>query len=239
MKKLLVVAIMLVCSVAFAANDFNLQAGLTQNQFKELSKELGLAVTPTPNSPAEPLKTFGFDVALETAVIDIKDSESHWENAWDGGDADGVLMAYRVHAQKGFPFGLDLGASVTKGVNIDFTAVTGEVKYALLKGTVATPAISVKGSYTKVFGLEDINLQTLSAGAYISKGILMFTPYGGVETVFTMASDDSGNDLDNEHVNAYRALAGLQFSPLPLISLNAEIAVGTVTQYGIKAGIRF
>lgn len=238
MKKLLVFAIMMVCSVAFAG-DFGLQAGLTQDQFKDLTKEIGLAVTPTPNSPAEPLKTIGFDVALETAVIDISDGDDFWKGAWDDNDPDGMLMLYRVHAQKGFPFGLDLGASITKGANIDLTAVTGEVKYALLKGTVATPAISVKASYTKVFGLEDIDLQTLSAGAYISKGILMFTPYGGVESVLTMASDDSDNDLDNETTASYRALAGLQFSPIPLFVINAEMAVGTVTQYGLKAAIRF
>jgi len=239
MKKILVFAIMMVCSVAFAADDFNLQAGLTQDQFKDLVKEIGLAVTPTPNSPAEPLKTIGFDVALETTVIDIKDGDDHWKNAWDNNDPDGAILAYRVHAQKGFPFGLDLGASITKGANIDFTAITGEAKYAILKGTAVTPALSVKASYTKVFGLEDIDLQTLSAGAYISKGILMFTPYGGVETVFTIASDDSDNDLDNENVAAYRALAGLQFSPFPLLVINGEVAVGTVAQYSIKAGLRF
>jgi hypothetical protein len=67
----------------------------------------------------------------------------------------------------------------------------------------------------------------------------MFTPYGGVETVYTIASDDSDNNLDDENVAAYRALAGLQFSPLPLIVINGEVAVGTVAQYSLKAGIRF
>jgi len=229
---------MLAASLAFA-DEYEIQSSLTQDQFKSLTKEMGLMVTPTPNSPAEPLKTFGFDVALETSVIDIKQDEGHWKNAWDNGDPDGMTMVNRVHIQKGFPFGLDLGVSVSKGTNIPFTALTGEVKYALLKGTVATPALSVKGSYTRVFGLDDISLQTLSAGVYVSKGFLMLTPYAGAETVFTMASDDSGNDLDDENTNSVRGLAGLQVSPFPFLVINAEVAVGTVTQYGLKAGVRF
>ncbi|ADD67528.1 conserved hypothetical protein [Denitrovibrio acetiphilus DSM 12809] len=238
MKKLLVLAAMMVSSVVFA-DEFKIQNSMTQSQFQDLSKEMGQMVTPTPNSPAEPLKTLGFDIALETTLVNISDGDSHWKNAWDNGDPDSMALLYRVHVQKGFPFGIDLGLSVTKGTNIDFTAITGEVKYAILKGTTVTPALSVKGSYTKVFGLDDIDLQTLSAGIYVSKGILMFTPYGGLETVYTMASDDSDADLDDENVNAVRGIVGLQFSPLPLISINGEIAVGTVTSYGLKAGLRF
>lgn len=238
MKKILVLAVMLICSAAFA-DEFEIQSSMTQDQFKDLAKEIGLMATPTPNSPAEPLKTLGFDIALETSVIDIKNDEGHWENAWDNGDPSGMAVVTRVHVQKGFPFGLDLGASISKGSNIPFTAITGEVKYAILKGTAVTPALSVKGSYTRVFGMDDIDVQTFSAGAYVSKGILMFTPYGGIETVYTMASDDSSNDLDDENVNTARGIVGLQFSPIPLIVVNAEVSVGTVAQYGLKAGIRF
>lgn len=238
MKKILVLAVLLICSAAFAS-EFDIQSSMTQSQFKSLVKEMGLIVTPTPNSPAEPLKTIGFDIALESTVTDISNGNDFWKNAWSDNDPSGYIMANRVHVQKGFPFGLDIGASITKGVNLDFTAVTGEVKYAILKGTVATPAISVKASYTKVFGLDDMSLQTASAGAYISKGILMFTPYAGVEGVYAFASDDSGNDLDNENVGSVRGIAGLQFSPFPLLVINAEAAAGTAMQYGLKLGLRF
>jgi hypothetical protein len=238
MKKIIVLAIMMVCSVAFAG-DIKLSNTITQDEFAELAKEIGMIVTPTPNSPAEPLKTFGFDVALETAVIDISDDQDYWKKAWDGSDPDGMVYAYRVHAQKGFPFGLDLGASVTQGGNIGFTAITGEVKYALLKGSVVMPAVSLKTSVTKVFGLTDLDITTFSFGGYISKGILMFTPYAGAEAIYTMADATDDTAVDGETISAYRGLVGLQFSPLPLISINAEMATGTVTQYGIKAGIRF
>ncbi|PLX69030.1 MAG: hypothetical protein C0602_08085 [Denitrovibrio sp.] len=238
MKKVLVLSLMMVCSVAFAG-DFGIQSTMTQDQFKSLAKEIGLIVTPTPNSPAEPLKTFGFDVAVEAAVININSDEDYWENACDGNDPSSHIAAYRVHAQKGFPFGLDLGLSVTKGGNLGFTAITGEVKYAILKGTVVTPAISVKGSVTKVTGLEDMSVMTGSIGAYISKGFLFLTPYAGIESVAVKASDDSGNDFDDETVASARGIVGLQISPLPLISINLEAAKGTVMQYGLKAGIRF
>lgn len=240
MKKVLVIVSMLICATAFAG-DFKLMPGLSQDDFSNLMKDISLAATPTPNSPAEPLGTLGFDIALETQLTNIDEDSAKWKNAWDNGDPDSAIWANRVHIQKGLPFGLDLGASITKGANIDFTAITLEAKYALLEGSVLTPAVSVKAAYTKVLDLEDVDLQSGLVGIYISKGFLILTPYAGVEDVYTMASEDSDNvDLDDENVNAVRGMVGLQVCPFPFIVLNIEAARGgDVNQYGLKAAIRF
>jgi len=237
-KKILTLILTLACFTAFAG-ELKFAPGFSKTQFRDLVKEIGLAATPTPNNPAEPLKTLGFDIALETSITSIDDSSAHWKGSWN--DADSLVMVNRVHIQKGLPFGVDLGFSVGKGANLTFNTATLEAKYALLKGSAVTPAITVKAAYTKVFGMDDLDMSTLLAGAYISKGILMFTPYGGIESVFVMAEESSSSiDLSSENVNVIRALAGLQFSPLPLVALNAELAASEdVYQLGLKAGIRF
>jgi len=240
MKKILVIVTMLFCATAFAG-DFKLSNSLTQDEFSDLVQDIGLAVTPTPNSPAEPLGTLGFDIALESQFTTIDDGSGRWKHAWDDGDPDSGILANRVHIQKGLPFGVDLGASITKGGNIDFTAVTIEAKYAILEGSVITPAISAKAAYTKVMDMDDIDLQSGLVGLYISKGFLMLTPYAGIEDVYTMASTDSDTvDLDDEDVNAVRGMVGLQICPFPFIVLNVEAARGgDVNQYALKAAIRF
>jgi len=239
MKKVLVIVSMLLCATAFAG-DFKLMPTLTQSQFSDLIQDIGLAVTPTPNSPAEPLKLLGFDVALETQLTTIDKDSDKWENAWDNADPNNTIWANRVHVQKGLPFGFDIGASVTKGANIDFTAVTLEAKYAFLEGSVLTPAVSTKIAYTKVFGLDDVNLQTGLVGLYISKGFLILTPYAGVEDVYTIASEDADVSLDDEQANAVRGMVGLQVCPFPFVVFNVEAARGgDVNQFGLKAAIRF
>jgi hypothetical protein len=91
-----------------------------------------------------------------------------------------------------------------------------------------------------MFGMSDIDMQTLLAGAYISKGVLMFTPYAGVESVYIMAEDSADVDLDKENFNVFRGIVGLQFTPIPLISINAEGAMsGETAQFSLKAGVRF
>ncbi len=238
MKKVIVFAMMLMCSSAFA--EFSLMPDLTATQFKDLVSDLSMAVTPTISSPAEPLKTLGFDIALESQLTTINSDADRWENAWGGAEPANTVWANRVHVQKGLPFGVDLGASVTQGANLDFTAVTLEGKYAFLKGSVATPALSARVAYTKVFNIEDVNLQTFLAGLYISKGFLILTPYAGIEDVYAIASEDSDADLDDETANNIRGLVGLQICPFPLFVINVEAAkAADVYQFGLKAGIRF
>ncbi|WP_277657007.1 hypothetical protein [Seleniivibrio woodruffii] len=239
MKKVLVLVSMLFCATAFAG-DFQLMPTLTQSQFSSLIKDIGLAVTPTPNGPAETLGVLGFDVAVETQLTTIDNKSDKWENSWDNADPNNTIWANRVHVQKGLPFGFDIGASITKGANMDFTAYTIEGKYAILEGSVLTPAISAKLAYTKVTGLEDVNLQTGLAGLYISKGFLILTPYAGIEDVYTIASEDGDLSLDDESANAIRGMVGLQVCPFPFVVLNIEAARGgAVNQFGLKAAIRF
>lgn len=239
MKKLIVIALLLICSSAFA--EIDLQSSMTNSEFKSLVSDLGMIVTPTLDSPAEPLGITGFDIAVEGQLTDIDQNSNHWKHAVSDSDPSGMVGATRIHVQKGLPFGVDLGASVTTGSNVGFTAVTLEGKYAILEGSVITPAISTRLAYTHVSGMNDIKMQTGLAGIYISKGILMLTPYAGFEDIYTVASENSDKvNLRDVDKNNVRGLVGLQVSPFPFMVINGEVArTGEVYQYSAKVGIRF
>lgn len=239
MKKLIVLALMLICSSAFA--DISLQPTMTNKEFKDLVSDLSMIVTPTLDSPAEPLGITGFDIAVEGQLTDIDQNSKHWKHATSDSDPDSAVAATRIHVQKGLPMGIDLGASVTSGANVGFTALTLEGKYAILEGSVLTPAITTKLAYTHVSGMNDIKMDTGLAGIYISKGILIFKPYAGVEDVYATASEKSSKvDLNDVSKNNVRGIVGLQITPLPFIVVNAEAARnGEINQYSAKLGIRF
>jgi hypothetical protein len=232
------------------ARDISFNAGLAQGAFKDLSKEAGAALSYKNLSPAEPLGITGFDVGVESSFVSISTGKNnYWEKAFSN-DAPSMLVLPKLRARKGLPFGIDIGAmySFVPGSNIKLYGA--EVSYAILEGTVATPALKVRGTYTKLTGVDDLSFQTTGIDASISKGFLMLTPYAGVGMVridskaqgrlqtFSTALS-GGSPLSEEKIWQSRYFAGLQISPLPLFAITAEVEYLNRPVYSLKAAIAF
>jgi hypothetical protein len=240
MKKFSTIIILLSATGFASASDIKFTDEITQQEFQDFVKEFGTAVVFNPMSPAEPLGILGFDVSVETVVTDISENENYWKKMVDDNDPFSYLPVPRLHVQKGLPFGIDVGAmySSVPGSNISLWGL--EAKYAILEGTTLTPAFSVRGSYSQLRGVDDIDLSTQSVDALVSKGFLMFTPYAGASVFRIEGSENSSLvDLEQEDEFGYRALAGVQFSPLPLFVINGEVSFGETTQFGLKLGLRW
>ena len=236
-----IIAILLIFMSTFAsAMDITIPDSATQDEFKDFVREVGYALTFNPMAPAEPLHITGFDVSLEIVGTDIDDDKKYWETFIDGTDVDAILPVPRIHIQKGLPMNIDIGAmySSVPDSNINLWGI--EAKWAILEGTVATPALCVRGSYSALSGVDELSLNTMSADILISKGILMLTPYAGASAIRVSGSaDDSNADLDDEDDVIYRLIGGVQYSPIPLLIVNVEVGLGEINQYGLKAGLRF
>lgn len=243
MKKQLVLIFILLCTSYASAMDIEIiDPTITQNEFKSFVKEFGYSLTFNPMAPAEPLGITGFDVGVEIVVSDISDSEGYWKKMVKGTDIDSFIPVPRLHAQKGLPFDIDVGAMLVTVPDSNIQLWGLEVKYAILKGTAVTPAFAVRAAYSQLQGVDDIDLNTLSLDALVSKGFLMLTPYGGVSIVRVSGSetsDDVSVSLDDEDEFIYRILGGLQYTPFPLLKVNLEVSYGETIQAGVKAGIRF
>lgn len=215
-------------------------SGLTQNEFKDFSRELGVALSFNPMSPAEPLGVTGFDASGELVLTDISDNKKYWETLVEDGDPYSYIPVARLHVQKGLPMNIDIGGMYTKVPDSNIKLWGVELKYAILEGTAATPALSIRGSFSKLSGVDDLDINTQSGEILISKGFMMLTPYAGISALRVNSSENSDIvDFNDVHEVIYRGLAGLQISPIPLTVLNLEVSIGEVNQYGVKAGIRF
>ncbi|HCW93213.1 MAG TPA: hypothetical protein DHM44_06000, partial [Flexistipes sinusarabici] len=134
-----VLFIFLVSSV-FAEDIEFTDSTLTQGEFESFTKELGVALSFNPMSPAETLGVTGFDIGAELVVTDISDNKKYWETLVDDNDPSSYLPVPRLHVQKGLPFNIDIGAMYTAVPNSNIKLWGVELKYALLEGTTATPA---------------------------------------------------------------------------------------------------
>jgi hypothetical protein len=238
MKKLLTALLFFVLTASAFADDINLRSSMSQDDFTTLAKEIGSVISFDPNSPADPLGIVGFDVAVET-TLNFVDSDI-WDEAADDGDADSALVMYRVHVQKGLPGKFDIGAMVSQAANSDLTVVGAEIKYAILEGTLATPALSVRAAYSQLVGNDEIDASNANLGLFISKGILFLKPYAGVMGSLNYLKENSDNvDLDSETEYTVKGIAGIQVTPFPFLKINAEAGIGEITQISLKAGIRF
>lgn len=243
MKKilLLMAAIVLVSTSVWAVDlDPSKFTGTVQQQqqnFKDLSKEIGFGLSYFPMAPAEPLGILGFDIGVEATALDINEDKPYWKQM---GDFPGMLPIPRLHVQKGLPFGIDIGAIYSSIPSTNISLWGGELKWAFLKGGITTPAVALRGTYTKLNGVNNLDLNTMGYDISISKGFAIFTPYAGVGQV-KIESDPKnipGNPLTKESITETKYFAGLKVG-LGLVNMVAEADFAEIPAYSLKLGVGF
>ncbi|PLX92594.1 MAG: hypothetical protein C0621_09160 [Desulfuromonas sp.] len=237
MRKL-VLALLLIFTTSGVATagdyDFNFSA-IANDTFKTVVREAGLLSAYRGVAPAEPQGLTGFDVGVELSLVEL---DSKWDQVFLGGDTPGYLPVPRVHVRKGLPFGLDVGVSLTQIPESDMQVIGGELQYAILEGTTATPALSIRGSYSTVNGIDDLDLETYAADAVISKGILMFTPYAGVGIVQIDGEYTGGTNaaIGSEDFTETRVFAGVQMA-IALLRLTVDAEFSQTPIYTAKLSL--
>jgi len=107
-KKRIVLALSLALLVGTqaTAKDINFKGGLTQDNFKSLSKEAGGAISFKNTAPAAPLGITGFDAGVEVSAVDIKKESDYWNKAFGGtNDAPSFLLLRNYAPGRGSPSG--------------------------------------------------------------------------------------------------------------------------------------
>ncbi len=251
MKKLLfsVLLLFIFCGRVFAFDDISFSSGMTQRLFQEFSDQLGVALSYKPVSPAEPYGITGFDIGVEISAVKIDDE--YWRSAIKGGDVPGYAIIPKLHVIKGLPFGIDIGAVYSQVPNSNIKYLGGEVKYAFMKGSALTPAVAVRGTYTQLFGVDQLDFKTYGLEATISKGVgfgIKLTPYAGVgvnwfqsnPTGIASAPISSGGlGLSEENSTHPKVYAGARFT-IMLLAMTGEVELNDVTPvYSLKAGLAF
>ena len=253
MRKQLLTALCLTLLVAgtAAARDISFIQGLAQGEFKDLSKEAGAAIAYRNTAPAAPLGITGFDAGVEVSAIDIKSNSTYWDKAFNN-DAPSLLFIPKLRVRKGLPFGIDVGAMYSYVPDTNIKIYGAEVSKAILDGTLATPALGVRATYTRLAGVNDLSLQTVGVDASISKGFVILTPYAGAGGVWidskakgnlvtdpTFIAVNGGVPLKEEKIWQPRFFAGVKITPLPLFGVTAEVEYLARPIYSLKAAVNF
>ena len=225
-----------------SAADISTLNSLAQTEFRLLSEDLGSALSYKPVTPAEPLGWSGFDIGLEVTSTDISKSSAALSKASGNGSTLDTLIIPKLHVAKGLPFGIDVAAFYSAIPTTNIKLVGGELRYAIMSGGVALPAVAIRGAITRLSGVDQLAFDTKSLDISISKGFLMFTPYAGVGQVWVNSKANvagvSGVVLD-EQFNQSKVFVGANLNlGLTNFALEGDSTGGT-RSYSLKMGFRW
>jgi hypothetical protein len=238
MQRVLIAACAAACCTSSLAADIDSLQQLTQSEFRQLSADLGAALSYKALIPAEPLGITGFDLGVAVTGTRLNHAEL-WRRASGGDSVPGTLPVPSLRLHKGLPFNIDVGAafSAVPGSNLRYFG--GELRWAILPGDTVTPAVAVRGALTRLSGVDQLDFDTRSLDVSVSKGFAMFTPYAGIGQVWVKSSPNGVPLLRGESFTQSKVYGGLNFN-LAGGNLALEIdSTGGTTTYGAKLGFRF
>lgn len=236
------VALTTLAATAGAAQASDISAAalgtLSPATFRLLSEDLSAAVSYKPLVPAESLGMLGFDVGVSVGGTKLAHRDA-FRAAAGGASVPSIVPLVAARAHKGLPFDLDVGLAVGALPGTNVRTYGGELRWAVLPGGVALPAIAVRGALSNLSGVEGLKLNTRSVDVSISKGFLMVTPYVGVGQVWTKSEATiSGGQHASESFNKSKVFAGVNLNLGFNLAFETD-KTGDTTSYGIKMGVRF
>jgi len=237
LRRVTATALLLAASLPAVGKDITVQ-GLSQDDFHKLTQDLGAALSYKPLTPSAPLGLFGFDLGVAVTDTKIKNTDA-FKNAGAGDISDIAVPSLRFNL--GLPLSFDVGVmyGTVPGTNVRLAG--GEVRWAFVSGNTAMPAIALRGSYTQLGGVDQLDFNTKGVDLSISKGFAMFTPYGGIGKVWVTSTPKNipTSTPSEESLSLNKYFVGVNMN-LVLINVALEAdKTGDDTSYGLKLGFRF
>jgi hypothetical protein len=232
LKKTLIAASLLAASLPAAADLTNL-GGLTQEQFRQLSEDLGAAFSYKGVTPATSLGPWGFDLGVELTTTDMRHSDLF--RIAGSGSVDRLFVP-KVHINKGLWTGADIGGFYGGSSEIGGSLWGVSFRQAFVEDTATTPAFAGRLSGTRTTDLGSLKVYSLAADLMLSKRLTIVTPYVGAGIVRV---ESTASGFESETFNKGRYFGGVNVN-LGIINLCAEAErLGSNTSLSAKVGWRF
>lgn len=229
--------LLLAASVPAYAEIDRLQT-LTQTEFRSLAEDLGSALSYKPLQRPTPLGTLGFDIGVAATGTKLKHPEL-FQRATGDADFPSTVVVPSLRAGLGLPFGFDVSAMYSSVPKTGVTLAGAALSWAILSGDKALPALGVRASYTKMFGVDQLDFYAAGFDASISYGFGPLTPYLGAGKNYTASTPMSTTGLQRESLSQTKVFGGLALQ-VSVVNLVVEYdRTGTANSYGAKLGLRF
>jgi hypothetical protein len=238
MRKLAAMLMLCAAVPAFAEDTVEITPATLQADFDSIAEDLVAAIDYKAVVPAEAtgIAGFGFGLILNYTPVD---DEAAWNRATAGQADISEIGLVGLGVTKGLPLGIDVGVFYSEVPSTNISMFGAEIRYAILKGGTASPALAVRAAYSKVSGIDSFDLESKSIDVSVSKGFALVTPYAGVGQVFGEADPNNIGTLKKADVEETKLFAGLRLG-LGLFEITPEVEkIGDNTMYNLRLGFSF
>ncbi|MBM4373493.1 MAG: hypothetical protein FJ095_00295 [Deltaproteobacteria bacterium] len=173
--------------------------------FAKLVAQYGAAIAPVASYSARTTGFGGFKIGVQGAFTTIDSDAPYWKNGTQGSvdrstnqysivnnGPDDALQLYSVRLAKGFPFGVELGASFGHLANTSLVTGGGDVRLSILEGFRTNyglgylPDLAATGGIRTITGTSQLKLTVVSVDGVISKpfpiqGSVVLQPHVGYQ----------------------------------------------------------
>ena len=118
---------------------------------------------------------------MAATAVPVDENAAYWLKSVDDNDftKSGYIAVPRVVVSKGLTFGTIAG-TYAKVPDTDIALWGGSFDMPLTRGGIATPTLALRGAYSQLKGVEELELKTYGVELFLSKGFGPITPYGAV-----------------------------------------------------------
>jgi hypothetical protein len=157
--------------------DIHFDPTITQAEFETFSRLVAQGIYATPVEPARARGLLGFDIGVAATAVPVNTASAYWTKSVnnDFTISDHVVVP-RLVASKGLSFGT-ISAMFAKVPDTDVQVWGAAYDMPLTSGGIASPTIALRGAYSQLRGVDELDLTTYGAEIFISKGFGPITPY--------------------------------------------------------------
>lgn len=200
-----------------AADDIHFDGTISQDDFSKFSRIIAQGIYADPIQPARASGLLHFDIGIGATLIKIDQDASYWKKSVpkDIVVSGGYVGVPRLIVAKGYGGGT-ISGSYAKISDTGVKIYGGALDMPLLRGSIATPEVSLRGVYSKLSGVDVYRLKVYGLEAFISKGFGPLTPFASVGRMRTNArgSIDAQNFTLTDRSSINRYSAGVRISML-------------------------
>lgn len=230
---------------------FQLDPSLSQSAWRRFTDEAGLVAYFRPLADARPMGKGHFEISALQYTTPVDDASSAWNDTfvhptdthwlYEGSGLSFPGLAGRV----GVSDRVDVGGYFAKNPNANYGFFAGQVQYSVLNDETRNWAASVRASFMRLFGPEDLTLAVYGVDAVVSRSYvvsprwLSVSPYVGASTYLSSAHErTTAVDLSDERVFGARAMIGAS-AQVSRLTLGLEYNTAKVQSRSLKIGVAF
>jgi hypothetical protein len=231
----LLVSLMIFSPAIWAASDIDNIGNLDQNLFKDLTNDLGAALNYRALTQDEPLSDLGFEIDFDISSTSL---ESNALEQATTGDVPDLLLMPKVRFHSALPLGFDVSAFYGSVPDSNIGLIGGEIRYAVYGGSAYVPAIAIRGTFSQLSGVNELDLNTRGLELSVSKGFAAFTPYAGISTMH-IKSDTNVLGLNSENVTENKYFLGFNLNLGQMLITAETEKIGDEASTRANIGVRF